>query len=97
MKNLKNTLVAVGLVAVLGLGTVSASAGLLISDRGATPAKCTVKSSVLQQLSGVIAGGLNGLLISDLNGIIIIDTPSPECTNGNGLLISDRDGIIIID
>ena len=36
MKNLKNTISALSLMAVLGLGAVAANAGILITDRSTT-------------------------------------------------------------
>ncbi len=99
MKNLKNMLAAASLMAVLGISTVSATTGLMISDRTAnTPKTCTVKGGgVLQQISGVIISGLSGLMISDLHGVIISGAPTPECTDANGLMISDRSGLMISD
>jgi len=99
MKNIKNTLVAVGLAAVLGVSSVSASTGLMISDRTANvAAPCTVKDGgILQQISGIFVVALNGLMISDLHGIILVDAPAPGCTDANGLMISDRNGLMISD
>ena len=79
MKNIKNTIATMGLVAVLGLGATTANAGLIISDAPVpeTQAECTVKGGFLQTLSGVLIQGINGMLLSD--GLIITD----------GLIISD--------
>lgn len=68
MKNLKNTLVAVGLAAVLGVGAVTANAGSLESDGTAntTKVQCTVESEgFLQGLAGII---------NELTGITIFDS-----------------------
>ena len=92
MKNLKNMLSAAGLMVVLGFGAVSANAGLLITDR-TNNQPCTVKSSFLTQLSGIIIVGM-----PSLDGIIIIDAPKGCVSNENdGIILVDRDGIIIID
>ncbi len=91
MKNLKNTLVAVGLAPVLGVGSVSASTGLIISDRYTSASTCTAKDGgILQQIAGILSVGLNGLMISDLHGLILSD--APVCTETNGIMISDRNG-----
>ena len=90
MKNLKNTISAVGLMAVLTLGAVSANAGMIISDRAT--GQCTVKDGgIIQQIAGIIIIGA-----PVLNGIIIIDAPTP-CEDKNGMIISDRNGMIISD
>ncbi len=96
MKNLKNMLTAVAMTAVLGLGTVSANAGLIITDKGAnTPKDCSVGTGVLDQIAGIIIVGLNGLIITDRDGLIITD--KSECVDKDGLIITDRDGLIITD
>ena len=90
MKNLKNTISAAGLMAVLALGTVSANAGMIISDRAT--GQCTVNDGILQQVVGIIAVGF-----PSLNGMIISDAPTPCDTNADGMIISDRNGMIISD
>ena len=78
MKNLKNTLVAVGLAAVLGVGAVTANAGSLESDGTAktTKVQCTVESEgFLQGLAGIV---------NELTGITIFDTP---CKTDNEILM----------
>ena len=91
MKNLKNTISAAGLMAVLALGAVSANAGMIISDRAT--GQCTVNDGgILQQVAGIIAVGL-----PSLNGMIISDAPTPCDTNADGMIISDRSGMIISD
>ena len=70
MKNLKNTLVAIGLVVILGVGAISAKAEMINSD--GTNGQCSVeKDGVLEQFADIING---------LTGIIIFDTPT--CTDG---------------
>jgi hypothetical protein len=91
MKNLKNTISAVGLMAVLALGAVSANAGMIISDRAT--GQCTVKDGgILQQIAGIIIVGAPAL-----SGMIISDAPTPGCEDKNGMIISDRNGMIISD
>ena len=90
MKNLKNTISAVGLMAVLALGAVSANAGMIISDRAT--GQCTVKDGgIIQQIAGIIIVGAPAL-----NGIIIIDAALSGCEK-DGMIISDRNGMIISD
>lgn len=98
MKNFKNMLTAMAMTAVLGVGTISASTGLIITDKsnGATK-PCPVKEAgVIDQISGIIIVGLSGLIITDLHGLIITDAPTVNCDK-SGLIITDRDGLIITD
>ena len=100
MKNLKNMLTAVAMTAVLGVGTVSANSGFIITDKSANTTKpCAVKDGgILQQMSGIIIVGLSGFILSDLHGLIMSDAPTVGCdNNGNGLIMSDRDGFHITD
>ncbi len=90
MKNLKNTISAVGLIAVLALGVVSANAGMIISDRAT--GQCTVNDGgIIQQIAGIIIVGAPAL-----SGMIISDAPIP-CDEKDGMIISDRNGMIISD
>ncbi len=100
MKNLKIMMAAVGLAAVLGISSVSANTGIMISDRSANvAAPCVVKDGgIFQQVVGILVAGLNGIMISDLNGIMISDSPTTGCDKDmNGIMISDRNGIMISD
>ncbi len=68
MKNLKNTLTAITLTAVLGIGAVSANAGMISGDGSAkgTQEQCSVKDdSVLRKFTG---------FINSLTGINFFDT-----------------------
>lgn len=99
MKNLKNKVAALGMMAVLGLGTVSANAGMLISDRNANGQCGTVKDDILTQLEGIIIVGaplLEGIIIVGRDGMLISDRNS-GCTAKDGILISDRNGMLISD
>ena len=65
MKNLKNMMAAVTMLAVLVLGTTSANAGLLMSDR-ANPGQgnsCTVKQDIMADLTGIILHRM-GIILS---------------------------------
>ncbi|MCY7346970.1 MAG: hypothetical protein LH614_12215 [Pyrinomonadaceae bacterium] len=101
MKNIKNTISALGLMAVLGLGAVAANAGLMISDRstGQQQLCAPVKDDLLTQLSGIIILGapmLDGIIILGRDGLMISDKGNGGC-NTNGLMISDRSGLMISD
>jgi hypothetical protein len=93
MKNLKNTIAAVGLMAILGMNATVAKAGLLITDK-ATPAdgaQCQIsKDDFGAKIKGLIVIGLNGLIVIGQNGLLITD----------GLIITDqqcKDGLLITD
>ncbi|MGI8641700.1 MAG: hypothetical protein ACR2MG_17370 [Pyrinomonadaceae bacterium] len=74
MKNIKNTLAAIGLAMVMAFGAISANAELLKGNQIKDTAKvqCTVKSEGF--LKG-LAGFINGL-----TGITIFDVTTPVCT-----------------
>jgi len=88
MKNLKNTIAAITLMAVMGFGATFANAGIIIA--GATEAPrtttrpkaedpCSEKSE--KKDWGIIIAGLRGIIIAGLGGIIIAganNTPT-EC------------------
>lgn len=98
MKNLKNIVAAAGLMAVLGMGSIAANAGLLISDKGAAGCQ-PVKSGWMDQLTGILIVGapmLDGIIIVGRDGLLISDKGA-GCTNKDGLLISDRSGLLISD
>lgn len=101
MKNLKNTVAAAALMAVLGMGTVSANAGLLISDRSSGCG--SVKSGgLLNQLAGIVIGGaplLDGIIIVGRDGLMVSDKAAP-CggeTSKDGIIIVGRDGLMVSD
>ena len=98
MKNLKNTISAAGLMAVMAFGAVSANAGLIITDKTANTAPtCSVKDDMVQQLAGIF-NTVTGIIITDRDGIIIVDKQSAECVQAkDGIIITDRDGLIITD
>lgn len=62
MKNIKNTLAAIGLMAVLGVGAVTANAEAVTSE---TNGQCLVENDgVLGQLADIL-NGLTGISIFD--------------------------------
>ncbi len=73
MKNLKNTLAAIGLMVVLGIGAITANAETVSSE---TKGQCSVENDgVLGQFAGIING---------LTGISIFD---PPCDTDEEILI----------
>lgn len=99
MKNIKNTIAAMSLVAVMGFGATAANAGIMMGDRSATPAQtvCSNGSDILNQLEGIIIVGLAskaGIMMSDRFGIMMSDRSTP-CTQ-NTVEGQDGDGILIV-
>lgn len=102
MKNLKNTLTALSLAAVLGLGAVSTNAGILMSDRTASNNNqqlCVNKDETVNMLDGIIITGfsfLDGIIITGREGILMGDKKACE-SKKDGILMGDRDGILMSD
>lgn len=94
MKNIKNTLATISLAAVLGVSTVSANTGLLLSDRAINDQSsnnsqnCTSHTGILDGLTGIIIIGvtnsLTGLLLSDRGA-----AAPCQIQQRDGLLLSD--------
>jgi len=101
MKNLKNTVAAAGLMAVLGFGAVSANAGLMVSDRPANASQpCaapirTLASGIMGILSALPM--LDGVIISDRTGLMVSDRSNGCQSSTDGVIISDSTGVIISD
>jgi hypothetical protein len=74
MKNLKNTLVALGLAAVLGVGAATANAGIITSDSSVkeTKGQCSVKND---GFFGQFADIINGLTGINIKGLIFSEAP----------------------
>jgi hypothetical protein len=65
MKNIKNTLRAATMLAVIAFGTTFANAGIIIGGLQSDPVDpCT-------ENTGIIIGGLTGIIIGGFTGIII--------------------------
>lgn len=104
MKNLKNTLAAASLAVVMGMGTVSANAGIMVSDKTSNSANpCAVQTTgilnqvadfVLSGFTGIILTDRAGIMVSDRNGIILTDK---GCAAKDGIILTDRDGIMVSD
>ena len=80
MKNIKNTVAAMTLAAVLGLGAVSANAGILMTGRGANtnnvPTCNATETGVFNQLTGILIVGF-----ASLTGILMTDRQTPCVQN----------------
>lgn len=97
MKNLKNMLAAVTLLAVLVLGTTSANAGLLMSDfvnpNQNDPCVETEDTGldtgiIVAGFTGIIVAGRGGIIVAGRDGIIVAGkgvTPQVNC----GILMGD--------
>jgi len=100
MKNIKNTVVAMAMMAVIGVGTATANPGLMVSDRSAAPGQtiCGSETSILNDLEGIIIVGLAsskvGLMVSDRLGLMVSDR-SAQCTQNN-VEGQNGDGILIV-
>ncbi len=100
MKNIKNTIAAMSLMAVMGLGATAANAGIMVSDRSVTPAQTVCSTEgIMSQLEGIIIVGLassrEGIMMSDRLGIMMSDRSTP-CVQGNTVEGQNDDGIIIV-
>ncbi|MCY7377373.1 MAG: hypothetical protein LH472_15545 [Pyrinomonadaceae bacterium] len=95
MKNIKNTIAAMSLMAVLGLGATTANAGLMLSDRSGNGQQTCGDSTggILNEAAGIIIVGvtsaLTGILIVGRGGLMLSDRPTPCVEAG-------RDGLIIV-
>ena len=102
MKNLKNTISALTLMVVLGLGAVSANAGFMITDKNAPCQGDSITKDLADVLGGITVAGmpmLDGIIIIGRDGFMISD--KAECqataTEKDGIIIIGRDGFIITD
>ncbi len=100
MKNIKNTMAAMSLMAVLGLSATTANAGILLSDRGVNTNQTTCGSTetgVFNQFTGILIVGLSsvtGILLGDRSGLLLSDRPTP-CVQNQPEGVSNT-GIIIV-
>lgn len=83
MKNLKNTVAAITLLAVIAFGTTFANAGIIVAgfnEKEETP--CTETTRTEKMDWGIIVAGLRGIIVAGFTGIIVAgatDTPPVEC------------------
>jgi hypothetical protein len=88
MKNLKNLMAAVTLIAVLMIGATSANAGLLVSDfsGGDDTQPCTATNNDKTDW-GIIVTGFTGIIVTGFTGIIV--TGAADSPVDCGILMSD--------
>jgi hypothetical protein len=104
MTNLKNLLATITLSAVIVLGTMTANAGILVSDfaNQGNDNPCTANDGVKLDM-GIIVAGLTGIIIAGRTGIIvagrdgIIIAGKDDTTSDCGIIIAGRDGILMSD
>ena len=92
MKNFKNMISALSLMAVMVFGAVSANAGLLISDRGTGCQNTNTAQEIPNALDGIIIIGVplvDGIIIIGRTGLLISDRTDCNTAERGGLLISD--------
>ena len=92
MKNLKNTLAALVLFVMLVLGTTSANAGLIMSDRsapGQEPCGGTEMTDIILQATGIVISGFTGIVISGRDGLLMSDRNACSSDQRTGILMSD--------
>lgn len=104
MTNLKNLLASITLAAVIILGTMSANAGILVSDfvKSGNDNPCTANDDVkldmgiiVAGITGIIVAGRTGIIVAGRDGIIVAgkDGASSDC----GIIVAGRDGILMSD
>ena len=90
MKNLKNLMAAMTLLAVLVLGTGSVNAGILVSDFTNQNSDPCAENNDTKQNSGILMGDLVGIIITGMRGGIIITGMKGDTTQVNcGILLGD--------
>lgn len=85
MKNLRNLMAMVTLMAVLMIGASTTNAGILMSDLNKE--QCTETSNDKKSDWGIVITGFTGIVITGFTGIVITDGVSTpvDC----GILMSD--------
>jgi hypothetical protein len=88
MKNLKNLLAAVTLMAVLMISATTANAGLLVSDfsGGGDTQSCTETNGGKTNW-GILVTGFTGILVTGFTGILV--TGATDTPVNCGILMSD--------
>ena len=89
MKNLRNLIATVALLAVLMIGASAAKAGILMTDdlSKANPQSCTETKNDTKIDWGIVITNFTGIVITNFTGIVItnaVDTPV-NC----GIVITD--------
>jgi hypothetical protein len=87
MKNLRNLMTAVTLMAMLVIGTVSANAGIIVAGRG----ECTDTKTETTVDWGIIVAGFTGIIVAGFTGIIVAGKADTGCQDQSrgGILLAD--------
>jgi hypothetical protein len=104
MTNLKNLLASITLLAVIVLGTMSANAGILVSDLNgpSNGDPCTANDDIKLDM-GIIVAGITGIIVAGRTGIIvagrdgIVVAGKGDANTNCGIIVAGRDGILMSD
>jgi hypothetical protein len=88
MKNLRNLLATITLMAILVMSASTAKAGIMLSDlSGGDTQSCTAEKNNSKVDWGIVLTGFTGIVLTGFTGIVLtgaVDTPA-DC----GILITD--------
>lgn len=104
MKNLKNTISAAALLAVLAFGSTFAHAGIIVAGREdglvtrTTDQVCNEKSDkinwgiIVAGVTGIIVAGFTGGADGDRSGIIVAGLTDSDTTDRGGIIVAGIKG-----
>ena len=86
MRNLKNTVAAITMMAVIVFGSTFANAGIIVAGFGDETEKTTTEQPCTEPTGktdwGIIVAGATGIIVAGFMGIIVAgatDAPNTEC------------------
>lgn len=104
MKNLRNLLATISLLAVMVISATSVNAGIMMSDRSnPSDGSCGDSSdikfdiSILDSIAGIIVAGRTGIIVAGRDGIIVAGKEGSNPGDRCGIMMSDRTGIMMSD
>ncbi len=87
MKNLKNILAAITLVAFLMIGTAKADDGIVITElTGNNSQTCDVKDNTNW---GIVITEFTGIVITEFTGIVITEFTANNSAKSCGIILND--------
>lgn len=88
MKNLRNLMATITLMAVLMIGASTANAGILLTDglKSDAPQPCTEKQGETKTDWGIVITSFTGIVITSFTGIVI--TSATETPVDCGIVIT---------
>ena len=87
MRNVKNTLTALTLMAVLAFGTTFANAGIIVAGATAkTDDPCTEPTEKVDY--GIIVAGFTGIIVAGFTGIIVAGATDDGSTTNCGIIVA---------